>query len=623
MASYLTNTVLKVKSADPGSGWSIVNTPIGAQAVYSSDTGSLVVSLIASSYTNIELYPGRAFTTAGIRIVARGVIPATSIELQASITIDQRVYNIPIVANISQSPNSDPVLALTGSVPFTFTEDLLSLTINGMSVSNSYINSGIARELILSRTQPNSVAMAMTVNDTPAEKIDTTNILDIFNKPECGVGPVSPIEPEPEVVPCPEVIDPPVIDPENPPIPIPPIIPIIPPPIPGPPGDDGTDGQDGDNCQTQVRWTYSTVYKCADPPVKMMVQQISKCVYWVHITFYTCPPHHNNKPCCQYIWCDPTWEPEQPPTTEPPISCTYACRWVWLYGVIDDPTTGDWKLDSSCQDGNQSLCTCGRPSFDGTYHGQLQYMNCVAPDPYLSELGPHIDSSTNVSGGRWALKIDSGMSEQSNYDYCVGKTPPAITGRFPGELITVCECEPAPVGACCYPSGYCEDGLTQSECEAGGGTYQGDDSVCEDVTCPTTTAAPTTTTTTTTTSPPPTTMPPGTTTTTTTTTTGSPTSPPNFGICCDPNGECITYVDEPYCDSIGGQFHPGLTDCLDADCQQPSSGCSSADCILTWSAVDGMWLQATNNCTPGCRCSSPGPGAYDGQTITIPCEPIP
>ncbi|NOX57312.1 MAG: hypothetical protein GXP29_00440 [Planctomycetes bacterium] len=40
-----------------------------------------------------------------------------------------------------------------------------------------------------------------------------------------------------------------------------------------------------------------------------------------------------------------------------------------------------------------------------------------------------------------------------------------------------------PDGACCN-SGVCTDSLTQAACEGGGGTYQGDGSVCSGVTCP-------------------------------------------------------------------------------------------------------------------------------------------
>jgi len=41
-----------------------------------------------------------------------------------------------------------------------------------------------------------------------------------------------------------------------------------------------------------------------------------------------------------------------------------------------------------------------------------------------------------------------------------------------------------PTGACCLSDGSCTDGLTQSICEASGGTYQGDDTLCVNADCP-------------------------------------------------------------------------------------------------------------------------------------------
>jgi len=43
---------------------------------------------------------------------------------------------------------------------------------------------------------------------------------------------------------------------------------------------------------------------------------------------------------------------------------------------------------------------------------------------------------------------------------------------------------PQPTGACCYPSGSCQDGMTLSQCSASGGTYQGDGSNCSLIQCP-------------------------------------------------------------------------------------------------------------------------------------------
>lgn len=52
----------------------------------------------------------------------------------------------------------------------------------------------------------------------------------------------------------------------------------------------------------------------------------------------------------------------------------------------------------------------------------------------------------------------------------------------PGSFSAVA-CPSGPTGACCT-MGSCADGVTQADCENGGGVYQGDDSLCSGVTCP-------------------------------------------------------------------------------------------------------------------------------------------
>ena len=52
----------------------------------------------------------------------------------------------------------------------------------------------------------------------------------------------------------------------------------------------------------------------------------------------------------------------------------------------------------------------------------------------------------------------------------------------PGSFTSVA-CPSGPTGACCT-MGSCADGVTQADCENGGGVYQGDASLCSGVTCP-------------------------------------------------------------------------------------------------------------------------------------------
>ncbi|NND75005.1 MAG: hypothetical protein HKN44_08365, partial [Ilumatobacter sp.] len=49
-------------------------------------------------------------------------------------------------------------------------------------------------------------------------------------------------------------------------------------------------------------------------------------------------------------------------------------------------------------------------------------------------------------------------------------------------IVPLCP-QPEPTGACCIDLETCIDGLTQSECAGFGGTYQGNDSACEEIIC--------------------------------------------------------------------------------------------------------------------------------------------
>ena len=54
----------------------------------------------------------------------------------------------------------------------------------------------------------------------------------------------------------------------------------------------------------------------------------------------------------------------------------------------------------------------------------------------------------------------------------------------PGEYVEDACVGDDPTGACCFNDGTCQDELTQTICEGTGGLYQGDDSLCVNVTCP-------------------------------------------------------------------------------------------------------------------------------------------
>lgn len=122
-------------------------------------------------------------------------------------------------------------------------------------------------------------------------------------------------------------------------------------------------------------------------------------------------------------------------------------------------------------------------------------------------------------------------------------------------------CQPG-VGACCLVDGSCEI-RTADDCNADGGSYQGDDSTCESVNCP-----------------------------------------PPVGACCFAGGGCLD-MDSDSCDDAGGVFQGGGTDCDSTDCF-PEGAC----CMPDGSCVDA---QSPDDC------ESVG-GTYQGHNTV--CEDI-
>ncbi len=157
-----------------------------------------------------------------------------------------------------------------------------------------------------------------------------------------------------------------------------------------------------------------------------------------------------------------------------------------------------------------------------------------------------------------------------------GTTPPP-TGTF---TMDITDAGPPPTGACCQTDGTCADGLTQADCEAGGGTYQGDTVLCFDVvTC--------------------------------------------LGACCAPDGTC-TDVSADACATSGGVFQGAGTDCLSTTCPIAPANDLCADAIDVGSLpalVMGDTSTATVDIAPECGTTITAPGVWysvsgTGNTMT-------
>ncbi len=133
---------------------------------------------------------------------------------------------------------------------------------------------------------------------------------------------------------------------------------------------------------------------------------------------------------------------------------------------------------------------------------------------------------------------------------------------------------PPPSGACCHPGGSCTE-EPQAACETGGGTYQGDSTVC----------------------------------------TPDPCSPAT-GACCHADGSC-TVVTAADCGTAGGAYEGDDTVCDPNPCPQPWGACcysggsctegSPTDCA----AAGGVYEGNATTCTPNsCVQTCPEPIVY-------------
>lgn len=123
---------------------------------------------------------------------------------------------------------------------------------------------------------------------------------------------------------------------------------------------------------------------------------------------------------------------------------------------------------------------------------------------------------------------------------------------------------PQPTGGCCFSNGSCIV-LSAANCQTAGGSYVGDNTTCAaNNTCP-------------------------------------------LGACCLPDGTCTTTV-AAACSSAGGTFRGAGTNCANANCPPPTGACclgnggcirvTASDCAL----ISGTYLGNGSACTPQNTC---------------------
>ncbi len=233
---------------------------------------------------------------------------------------------------------------------------------------------------------------------------------------------------------------------------------------------------------------------------------------------------------------------------------------------------------------------------------------------------------TDVGGGGASVVADTdGCQWNHNVLYAIPGGWLDFCALISGDLVirAIVDCEETP-GACCLPSGLCEQ-LTPTECADQDGTFQGEGVSCDDVTCP---------------------QPDGACCIAASevcvdatlqecnalggTWAGAETDCATYvcfpsGACCLPDGSCLDQASPDECSAQGGVFQGDGVLCADVECPEPEGACcldngncvvfTASDCQLvggTWAGPDTDCSDADENGTAdACEAAIACPGDMD------------
>ena len=213
-------------------------------------------------------------------------------------------------------------------------------------------------------------------------------------------------------------------------------------------------------------------------------------------------------------------------------------------------------------------------------HNNQTQNPCLIAPPSSSNAFPATDTNgLNNATNNWLFAVNcgpfgcnAGWARFSQLGICTPSGDWALSSTW-----TSLSCTPG-VGACCLPDGSCADGLSPEECAMLNGTFEGDGTTCDDVTCP---------------------------------------EPP--GACCFQNGFCLELT-EGDCGDVGGTWGGVGTICEDADgngdfdiCEGPA-GCNAADIAAPFDVLDladiGAFVTAFMSQDPAADLADPS-GVFD------------
>jgi len=181
----------------------------------------------------------------------------------------------------------------------------------------------------------------------------------------------------------------------------------------------------------------------------------------------------------------------------------------------------------------------------------------------------------------WGSNQDDLPKDDFPYDFELTQYPDTIFENYALDPAIVIACPP--IGACCFDDGTCSE-LDDEDCVAAGGTYQGDDTVCDPNPCP------------------------------------QPT-----GACCMPDGSC-SVLTEAACSIAGGNYQGDDEVCDPNPCPQPTGACCFDDgtcSVLTDAActlAGGTYQGDDTVCSPN-PCPQPtGACCFDDGTCSVLTE---
>lgn len=188
--------------------------------------------------------------------------------------------------------------------------------------------------------------------------------------------------------------------------------------------------------------------------------------------------------------------------------------------------------------------------------------------------GPHNPDSADYNAGSNGLYMWLGGHGSPSWLYAKWDFGWSITRSWSAIRVT----QITSIGACCLPDATCQDDVRPGDCEAQGGTHQGQSTVCEGLQCE-----------------------------------------EAAGACCPTGSSACTEVTGTVCAESGGAFHGYHTTCAEywpECCQDPfadADGDGDVD-LIDFAAFQACFTGETDDIPAGCECfDRNGSGSISGE----------